>query len=48
MLHPVVGPLQLNREKVQIDDLMLVVYYPAAGSASAERLQLLASLSGRA
>jgi transcriptional regulator with XRE-family HTH domain len=45
--HPVAGTLQLHREKVQIDDLVLVIYYPEAGSPSAEKLQMLASLAAR-
>ncbi|MDM7891292.1 helix-turn-helix domain-containing protein [Curtobacterium caseinilyticum] len=42
--HPVLGRLQLHREKLPVDGLVLVVYYAQAGSATAERLGLLASL----
>nr|WP_179549235.1 helix-turn-helix domain-containing protein [Herbiconiux flava] len=41
--HPVVGPLRLNREKLPVGDVLLVVYYPDEHSDSAERLALLAS-----
>ena len=46
MLHPQVGELTLNRERLAIsgtDDLMLVVYHPDAGSSDADKLALLAS-----
>lgn len=44
--HPTVGGLELYREKLPLeDDLIVVVYYAAPGSASAEKLQLLASLA---
>ncbi|MEU5993049.1 helix-turn-helix transcriptional regulator [Spirillospora sp. NPDC047418] len=43
--HPVVGELRLHRDKLPIDDVILVVYYPDKGSDSDERLQLLAALS---
>jgi transcriptional regulator with XRE-family HTH domain len=43
--HPVVGELQLHREKLPVADLTLVVYYPDAGGESAEKLRLLASLA---
>jgi transcriptional regulator with XRE-family HTH domain len=46
--HPVVGDLQLHRDKLPIDDVILVLYYAEAGSASAERLRLLASLAAPA
>ncbi|MBO9556259.1 helix-turn-helix transcriptional regulator [Cellulomonas sp.] len=42
--HPVVGELELHRDKLPVDDVVLVVYYADTGSASAERLGLLASL----
>lgn len=45
VVHPVVGALQLHREKLRGDDLVLVVYYPETGSPSAEKLKILASLS---
>ncbi|WP_341770381.1 hypothetical protein [Actinomadura bangladeshensis] len=44
--HPVVGELRLHRDKLPIDDVILVVYYPDKGSGSDEKLQLLAALSG--
>lgn len=43
--HPVVGPLQLHRDKLPVDGLLLVVYYAEAGTDSAERLAALASLT---
>jgi transcriptional regulator with XRE-family HTH domain len=43
--HPLVGTLRLHREKMPIEDVILVVYYPDADSDSAEKLRLLASLS---
>jgi transcriptional regulator with XRE-family HTH domain len=46
--HPQVGRLTLQRERLAIngaDGLMLVVYYPAAGSADVDRLALLASMT---
>jgi transcriptional regulator with XRE-family HTH domain len=43
--HPVVGELHLHRDKLAVDGLLLVLYYADAGSASAERLALLASLA---
>ena len=46
--HPVIGDLDLHRDKLPVDDVILVVYYAEAGSASAERLRLLASLSAPA
>lgn len=42
--HPVVGDLRLNRDKLPVGDLLLVMYYPDQHSDSAEKLQLLASL----
>ncbi|WP_432519144.1 helix-turn-helix domain-containing protein [Kineococcus sp. SYSU DK006] len=42
--HPVVGELRLHRDKLPVEDVLLVVYYPDTGSDSAEKLQLLASL----
>jgi transcriptional regulator with XRE-family HTH domain len=44
--HPQVGPMTLNRERLEIngaDELMLVVYHPDAGSSDADKLALLAS-----
>ncbi|PYC88535.1 transcriptional regulator [Streptomyces tateyamensis] len=43
--HPVVGDLRLHRDKLPIDDVILVVYYPDKDSDSDEKLQLLAALS---
>jgi transcriptional regulator with XRE-family HTH domain len=43
--HPVVGELQLHRDKLPIEGLILVVYYADTHSASEEKLQMLASLS---
>ncbi len=43
--HPVVGEMQLYRDKLPVDDVILVVYYPEQGSAGAEKLALLASLA---
>ena len=46
--HPVVGRLDLLREKLPVDGLVLVTYYPEAGSASAEKLRLLTALGATA
>jgi transcriptional regulator with XRE-family HTH domain len=46
VLHPVVGELRLHRDKLPVDGLLLVLYYADAGSESAEKLELLASLVG--
>ncbi|MCX4747055.1 helix-turn-helix transcriptional regulator [Kitasatospora sp. NBC_01287] len=43
--HPVVGELRLHRDKLPVDDVILVVYYPDKDSDSDEKLQLLAALS---
>jgi transcriptional regulator with XRE-family HTH domain len=43
--HPMVGTLHLHREKLPIDGLILVLYYPDEHSDSAEKLQVLASLA---
>lgn len=43
--HPVVGELRLHRDKLPVEGILLVVYYPDAGSESDERLRLLASLA---
>ncbi|MER5405843.1 helix-turn-helix transcriptional regulator [Streptomyces sp. NPDC002769] len=43
--HPVVGELHLNREKLAVGDLLLVLYYPDQDSDAAEKLQLLTSLA---
>lgn len=42
--HPVVGELRLHRDKLPVDGLLLVLYYATAGSDSAEKLSLLASI----
>jgi transcriptional regulator with XRE-family HTH domain len=43
--HPVVGELRLHRDKLPVEDVILVVYYPDRDSDSADKLQLLAALS---
>ncbi|MBF4615700.1 helix-turn-helix transcriptional regulator [Curtobacterium sp. VKM Ac-1376] len=43
--HPVVGPLELHREKLQVEDLILVVYYADEGGPTAEKLRMLQSLA---
>jgi transcriptional regulator with XRE-family HTH domain len=43
--HPVVGELHLHRDKLPVDGLTLVLYYPDTGTDSAEKLQILASLA---
>ncbi|WP_153450613.1 helix-turn-helix domain-containing protein [Streptomyces smaragdinus] len=43
--HPVVGELRLHRDKLPVDGLLLVLYYPDQDSESAEKLRLLASLA---
>jgi len=42
--HPTLGALRLHREKLPVEDVVLVVYYPDVLSESAEKLRLLASL----
>jgi hypothetical protein len=42
--HPVVGELRLHRDKLPVDDLLLVLYYADQGSESDEKLRLLASM----
>ncbi|WP_329255196.1 helix-turn-helix transcriptional regulator [Actinoallomurus sp. NBC_01490] len=42
--HPVVGELRLHRDKLPVDDLLVVLYYADQGSESDEKLRLLASL----
>ncbi|GAB3570847.1 helix-turn-helix transcriptional regulator [Amycolatopsis endophytica] len=42
--HPVLGRLHLHRDKLPVDGLLLVLYYADAGSDSADKLALLASL----
>ncbi|GAA4144375.1 helix-turn-helix transcriptional regulator [Actinomadura keratinilytica] len=46
VLHPIVGELRLHRDKLPVDGLLLVLYYADAGSDSADKLALLASLAG--
>lgn len=41
--HPVVGELRLHRDKLPVDNLLLVLYYADQGSESDEKLRLLAS-----
>ena len=43
--HPLVGELCLHREKLPVDGLYLVLYYPDHGSESDEKLRLLASMA---
>ncbi|MBM6403949.1 helix-turn-helix domain-containing protein [Phycicoccus sp. CSK15P-2] len=50
-MHPQVGELRLIREKLLIggtDRMMLVIYHADVGSAAAEKLALLASMSAEA
>ncbi|NQX17297.1 helix-turn-helix domain-containing protein [Rathayibacter sp. VKM Ac-2857] len=46
--HPRVGPLDLHREKLPVDGLVLVIYYPDEHGDSAERLRLLSAWDGTA
>jgi transcriptional regulator with XRE-family HTH domain len=43
--HPVVGELTLHRDKLPVDGLLLVLYYPDETGDNAEKLRLLASLA---
>ncbi|MFE6979186.1 helix-turn-helix transcriptional regulator [Streptomyces sp. NPDC057682] len=43
--HPVVGELRLHRDKLPVDDVILVVYYPDKDSPSDEKLRLLTTLT---
>jgi transcriptional regulator with XRE-family HTH domain len=43
--HPVVGELRLHREKLPVEDVLLVLYYADQGSESDEKLRLLASMA---
>ncbi|MEY9848717.1 helix-turn-helix transcriptional regulator [Streptacidiphilus sp. MAP5-3] len=43
--HPVVGELQLHREKLPVEGVLLVLYYADEGSESDEKLRLLASMA---
>ncbi|MGW2280726.1 helix-turn-helix transcriptional regulator [Streptomyces sp. NPDC001770] len=42
--HPLVGDIRLHRDKLPVDDVILVVYYPDKDSESDEKLRLLAAL----
>jgi transcriptional regulator with XRE-family HTH domain len=42
--HPLVGDLELHRDKLPVGDLLLVLYYADPASDSAERLRLLGAL----
>ncbi|MEW1718011.1 helix-turn-helix transcriptional regulator [Streptomyces sp. NPDC093109] len=43
--HPVVGELRLHRDKLPIEDVILVVYYPDEDSDAHDKLRLLSALS---
>src|SRR6202021_327467 len=43
--HPVVGELRLHRDKLPVDDVLLVLYYADQCSESDEKLRLLASMA---
>ena len=43
--HPIVGELRLHRDKLPVDNLLLVLYYADQGSESDEKLRLLASMA---
>lgn len=43
--HPELGRLELHRDKLPVEDVILVLYYAEAGSESAEKLRLLDSLA---
>ncbi|NAZ78266.1 transcriptional regulator, partial [Kineococcus sp. T13] len=43
--HPLVGELRLHRDKLPVEDVLLVVYYPDSAGEGAEKLRLLASLA---
>jgi transcriptional regulator with XRE-family HTH domain len=43
--HPVVGELHLHRDKLPVNDVLLVLYYADQGSESDEKLRLLASMA---
>lgn len=44
IVHPQLGPMRLNRDKLPVEGVILVVYYPDEGSPEAEALRLLGSL----
>lgn len=46
--HPTVGELRLHRDKLPVDDVILVLYYADAGSESADKLRVLGSLAASA
>jgi transcriptional regulator with XRE-family HTH domain len=51
MYHPQVGELALHKERLAVsggDGLVLVIYHPAPGTGTAEKLSLLASLAATA
>ncbi|MFD4562017.1 helix-turn-helix transcriptional regulator [Streptomyces sp. NPDC058469] len=43
--HPVVGDLRLHRDKLPVEDVILVVYYPDKDTDSDEKLRLLTTLA---
>ena len=43
--HPVVGQLRLHRDKLPVDNVLLVLYYADQGSESDEKLRLLAAMA---
>jgi transcriptional regulator with XRE-family HTH domain len=43
--HPLVGELRLHRDKLPVEGLLLVLYYPDADGESADKLRLLSSLA---
>lgn len=45
--HPLLGDLQILRDKLPIGEVILVVYYAEEGSESAEKLRLLGSLTAQ-
>lgn len=45
--HPVVGAMNLHREKLPVGDLILVIYYPGENTDAAEKLRLLATLGAK-
>jgi transcriptional regulator with XRE-family HTH domain len=45
--HPVVGELRLHRDKLPVEDVLLVLYYADQGSESDEKLRMLASLAAQ-
>ncbi|WP_435130650.1 helix-turn-helix transcriptional regulator [Actinacidiphila sp. bgisy144] len=48
VVHPVVGEMRLHRDKLPVEDVILVVYYPDKDSESDEKMRLLASLAAAA